>query len=183
MLEPLFNFLASLGKFWLPFVVVDQWEQGVVLRFGKFKRVVDPGFHWIVPFAIDKVITTAVVVQTHRLSKQSITTKDQKSVVVSAVIKFTISDIKTFLLDVYQASDAIEDVAMGALRSLISNKTWDECQHTDLESELKKVVSSEIKRFGIRVEKVTLPDLAKMISIRLLQDKLNDEPSPSQSSS
>jgi len=175
MLESLFNFLSSLWRWFIPFSVVDQWEMGVILRLGKFRKVADPGFHWLIPFSVDRMMVAPAVVQTHRLSKQSITTKDGKQIVVSAVIKFTVTDIRAFLLDVFQSGDAIEDVSMGGLRKIIASKTWDECQHDDLEEELKKAVRAEVKKFGIEVQKVTLPDLACIRSIRLLQDKLTDE--------
>jgi len=175
MLESLINFIISLWQWFIPFRVVDQWEMGVILRLGKFKRVAAPGFHWIIPFNVDKLMTAASVVQTHRLNKQSITTKEGKQIVVSAVIKFTVTDIRAFLLDVFQSGDAIEDVSMGGLRKIIASKSWDECQHDDLEEELKKAVKAEVKKFGIEVQKVTLPDLACIRSIRLLQDKMIDE--------
>lgn len=175
MLESLLNFIVTIWEWFIPFRVVNHWEKGVILRFGRFKREAEPGFHWLIPFNVDKLMTAPSVVQTHRLNKQSITTKDGKQIVVSAVVKFTVTDIRAFLLDVFQSGDAIEDVSMGGLRKIIASKTWDECQHDDLEEELKKAVKLEVKKFGIEVQKVTLPDLACIRSLRLLQDKLTDE--------
>src|SRR5262245_61909195 len=92
-----------------PFVTINQYEQGVRLRCGKLHKVFDkPGIKWRTWF-IDEILQWMVVTTTLNLSEQSVTTKDNKGIVVAAVIKYEVTDIETFLLKVGDQIDALSD--------------------------------------------------------------------------
>jgi hypothetical protein len=82
----------------------------------------------------------------------------------------TITDVKTFLLEVYDAKDAIADMTQGIIKNIIISKTLEECTHTDIDSNLTKKVRSEIKKWGVDIQQVTLTDVAPVRSIRLIND-------------
>jgi regulator of protease activity HflC (stomatin/prohibitin superfamily) len=46
MFERVLDFLASFWNVLRPLVVVDDYEGGVILRFGRYKRDLTPGLHW-----------------------------------------------------------------------------------------------------------------------------------------
>src|SRR6185295_11325301 len=96
LFDIVFQFL-DLFKFW---VVLDPFEQGVVLRLGKYQRTVSEGFHFVYPFNVDNVLVDNVVPRTINLGEQGLTTKDGKTITVSAVVTAKISDIRKALLDV-----------------------------------------------------------------------------------
>lgn len=169
MIDKLLDFLIAFLDQILPFKVVNQTDKGVLLRFGKFIKVLEPGIHPKIPFA-DEIIPHSVLWTTQSLPAQSLTTKDGKDVVVKAVIKYKVVNVETFLLEVWDAIDAISDMTQGIIFDTIKEKTWEELQITDLKKEITRKARSEAKRWGIEVETVTLSDLAKLTSIRLLND-------------
>jgi hypothetical protein len=78
--------------------------------------------------------------------------------------------MKVFALEVWDAVDAISDMAQGIIFDIVKDKTWDELQHEDLKRDISRKARAEAKRWGIEIETVTLSDLAKIKSIRLLND-------------
>lgn len=172
MFDKLIDFLLSILDKLLPFTVVNQTDKGVRLRFGKFIQVTPPGFHWKIPFA-DEVIKHTVLWTTHSAPAQSLTTKDGKDIVVKAIVKYKIADIETFALEVWDAIDAISDMTQGIVFEIVRDKTWEELQSPDLKSLISRKARNEAKRWGIEIETVTLSDLARITSIRLLNDGVN----------
>lgn len=164
--------LELLAQFWhelVPFIVIREYEQGIVLRLGKYNRTIVGGFHWKLPF-IEEVIAEHTVPTTIALEAQSVTTSDDKSVVVRGIVKYRVSDIKTFLLDVYDAHDGISDMAQGIIKTVLGERTWLECQSPDVENMITKKIRTEAKRWGLEVLTVILTDLAIIRSIRLFSD-------------
>lgn len=169
MFDRLIDFLLQFIDQLLPITPVNQTDKGVRLRFGKFKEVLEPGWHYKHPF-IDEVVKHTILWTTMSLTSQSLTTKDGKDIVVKGVIKYRIADIQIFLLEVWDAIDAISDMTQGIIFDIVKEKTWDELQTLDLKPLITRKVRNEAKRWGIEVETVTLSDLAKIKSIRLLND-------------
>jgi len=165
LLDVILSFLDQI----LPVAVVNQTDKGVRLRFGKFKEVLNPGWHFKISF-VDEVLKHTVLWTTISLTSQSLTTKDKKGVVVKAVIKYRISDIETFLLEVWDAIDALSDMTQGIIFDIVKEKTLEELQNSDLKPLISRKVRSEAKRWGIEVDTVTLSDFAEITSIRLLSD-------------
>ena len=169
MLDRLIDFLLQFLEQALFFKVINQTDQGLRLRFGKFKEQLEPGFHWKVPF-VDEILSHTVLWTTYSTPAQSLTTKDGKDVVIKMIIKYRVVDIKTFLLEVWDAIDAISDMTQGIGFDIVKGKTWEDLQNEDLKKEITKKARTEAKRWGIEIETVTLSDLAKIRSIRLLND-------------
>lgn len=169
MLDRLIDFLLQFLEHLLPFKVINQTDEGVRLRLGKFRSVLKPGFHWKISFA-DEILSHSVLWTTYSVPAQSLTTKDGKDVVIKMIIKYRVVDIQIFLLEVWDAIDAISDMTQGIAFDIVKERTWDELQHEDLKNKITTKAKREAKRWGIEIETVTPSDLAKIRSIRLLND-------------
>ena len=155
-----------------PIFIIDEWEEGIVLRFGKFNRVVKPGVFFKIPF-FDSVWKYTVITQSIDIPPQSVTTADNKNVVVKGIIRFTITDIKVFLLTITQPQDVLTDTTGGMIRDIIEDTRWDSI--IDIDTRLTKEVAKFVKKWGITVEKVTLTDLQIANSIRIIQDSTHQQ--------
>lgn len=169
MFDKIFDFILSFWNHIIPFFVVPEAEEAVLLRLGRFKRTIKPGFYWKIPFA-DIPMTHNVVWQTITLHPQSLTTLDDKGVVVKAIIKYRVADIKVFLLEVWDAPDAISDMTMGIIRDEVMEHTWQQIRDGKLDKVISRKVKAEAKRWGIEAETVTLTDMSIMRSIRLFNE-------------
>lgn len=172
MLEFIKEILTNLWHLIIPFTVIEQYDGGVMLRLGKFHRELKPGFHWKWPF-LETVLSHSCVITTMSLHPQTLTTKDQKSVVVKGIVKYRISDVKTFLLEVNDAVDAISDITQGFILEVIEDKTWDECMTNNIDSIISRKVRNEAKKWGIEVVNVTLTNKGLIRTLRLMQDQQN----------
>ena len=169
MIDRLIDLIVQIWSHIVFFIIVPEYEEGVMLRFGKFNKILKPGFHWKNP-VIDTAITQHSVWKTINLHPQSLTTEDNKGIVVKGIIKFKISDIKTFTLDVWDAPDAISDMTMGIIRDEVMEHTWLEIREGKLDKVVSKKAKSEAKRWGLEIDTVTLIDMAEIVSVRLFSD-------------
>lgn len=174
MLDKLFEFLSQWILDLLPMVIVSSYEEGVLLRFGKFKKVLHPGVHLKIPFG-DEVIRQHVVVTTLSLPAQSLYTGDKQNFVVKGVVKYRISDVKTFLLEVYDAQDALSDMTLGIIKNIIISLPAEKCIDPELDNILTKKVRAEAKKWGVEIQQVTLTDVAPIRSYRLINDVITNK--------
>ena len=169
--------IEIISHWWLqlvPFVIIREYEDAVLLRFGMFNRVMLAGIHFKIPL-IDEVLDQHVVVTTLSLDAQSLYTKDKQNIVVKAVIKYKISDVKTFLLEVYDAQDALSDMSQSIIKNVIMSMSMDECTDSELDNTLTKKVRVEARKWGVEVQQVTLTDLAPIRSFRLINDTFTNK--------
>lgn len=149
----------------LPFKIVDQWEMGVHLRYGKFIKVVIPGLNWKIPF-FDKIWVTPVITQTVHLSPQTLTTADDKSIVLSSIVRYHVFNVQSFLLGVMHANDVLVDTTQGIIRDIVENTTWADLY--DLTNTVTPEVNAEVLKWGITVEAVKFPDLGEIVTYRII---------------
>jgi regulator of protease activity HflC (stomatin/prohibitin superfamily) len=164
--------IEIITNWWLqltPIIIIRDYEEAVLLRFGKFKAVLKPGLHMKIPL-FDEVIDQHVVVTTLSLDAQSLYTLDKQNIVVKGVIKYKISDVKVFLLEIYDAQDALSDMSQSIIKNIIMSMTMDECTDAELDNTLTKKVRVEARKWGVEVQQVTLTDLAPIRSYRLIND-------------
>ena len=167
MLERIFDFIASSWNVIKPWVVVADYEGGVVLRFGRYDRTLEPGLHWKLPLA-DSTITTSTVITTMALRPQTLTTRDDLSVVISAIVKYHIADVRAYLLDIWDSADVLNDVTLGAIKEIVASVEYTDLQKLEIEEKVLDFVRAEAEKFGVHVHKVTFSDLGKVRSIRLI---------------
>ena len=151
----------------LPFKIVDQWEEGVHLTTGKFKRIVKPGLNFKIPF-FDQIIITPVITQTVNLKPQTVTSFDDKSIVLTSIVRYHIHDVKKFLLGVMHANDVLVDTTQGVIRDMVENTMWEEL--VDLGLIVMPEVNEQVSKWGITIEQISFPDLGEIKTYRLITD-------------
>ena len=164
MIDQLIGFLKSFGLALLPWSVVDAWQKAVVLRFGKYHRTLEPGFHWMIPF-VETVHALCVVTNTTTLRAQSVTMADGKVVTTEAIIRWSVGDIKIYALEITDASNVVTDLAQGAIASVLRASVMGD---PTLDSSIQKEARKQLSRFGIKVEAITLTTFAPVKVIRLV---------------
>ncbi len=177
MFDAIIDIFVQIWDAFIPWVIVDPYEQAIILTWGKCTRLISnddgmfgTGFHWKWPL-IQQFMEQSIVVTTMDLSSQSLTTKDGKSIVVSSIVKYRVDDITKFLLGISDQFSAIADITAAKTKQVITQSDW---EHIDSSTDLKiaELVRDEVKKYGIRIEPkgIVLVDLQVCRSIRLLQD-------------
>jgi regulator of protease activity HflC (stomatin/prohibitin superfamily) len=150
-----------------PFVIVYEYERAAVFRFGKYHRTIEPGFNWRWPL-VESYLSEHTVVTTLALEPQSVTTKDEKSVVVQGIVRYRIADVKLFLTEISNQHDVLRDTAMGAVLKQVRLVEFRPLLDEPPESKIAADIRRQVKPFGIEVELFTFTDAANMKTLRLI---------------
>jgi regulator of protease activity HflC (stomatin/prohibitin superfamily) len=165
-LVDLFIQFIGLFKCW---VVMFPYEAGVQIRLGKFVKILEPGFHWILPLGIDKYEHEHTVPRTHTLEQQSVTLADGKQVGFQSVITYKVRDIKMALLEIEDSEHAIRDACAGTIAHTVSRCTWHELVETDdWVDKVTKACRQRGFKFGLEITSVQFATLSIVKTIRLL---------------
>lgn len=115
---------------------VDQQEEGVVLRFGKYARTVPPGLNFKMPTPFETVVKakTRVVQKTTvggNDNSSLMLTGDENIVDIDFTVLWRINDLKNYIFEVDEPSVALKAVAESAMREIIGR------------SELENIITTE----------------------------------------
>lgn len=168
MFEKLIDLLVSAWDRVSPFEVIKDYEGAVVLRFGRYTRTLAPGLHLKIPI-VEEAILANTCVSTLRLPPQTLTTKDDVPVVVSAIVKYQIKNVRDYIMAIYDRQDVLADVTMGAIRMAVNGLVYADLVAQPPEDALRTSVRREVGRYGFDVLKVTFTDLGRVKSLRLIQ--------------
>jgi membrane protease subunit HflK len=116
--------LAAVVWFGSGFYTVGEAERGVVLRLGKYDRVVDPGLNWR-PRFVDDVTTVNVEAIRALQASGLMLTKDENVVTVQMGVQYRISDPYKYLYRVTNADDSLRQATDSALRAVIGDSLMD----------------------------------------------------------
>lgn len=170
MFDKLIDLIVEFIEDILPFTVIDIYDRGVMLRFGKTHRILLPGFHWKIPF-VDKPLPTTVVTRTEGTLPQSLVLADGTEIVVKAVIKFNIDDIQKYTEDIVDQSDAIMDITQGRIMQALNGLDYEDCRDVSaLSHSITIAVRREVRKYGIYIENITITDLVASQSMRIFLD-------------
>lgn len=174
MFDKLVDLIVNWIEQILPIVVIPSYEEGVMMRFGRFKKVISGGVYFKIPF-FDEILRQHVVVTTLSLPAQSLYTLDKQNFVVKGVIKYRISDVKVFLMEVYDAPDALSDMTMSIIKNVVISLPAEKCIDPELDNILTKKARVEAKKWGVDIQQVTLTDVAPIRSYRLINDNFSNK--------
>ena len=140
--------------------VVKQYEQGVVLRFGRLVDTKTPGLRFIIP-AVDVLHRVSLRIVTMPIQSQGIITRDNVSVGVSAVAYFRIVDPIKSVIAIENVYSAIDQIAQTTLRKVVGQHTLDETlAETDaLNLNIREILDVQTLDWGVEVTLVELKDI------------------------
>jgi regulator of protease activity HflC (stomatin/prohibitin superfamily) len=142
--------------------VIRQFEQGIVLRFG---RVLGgpraPGLTLIAPVA-DRLHKVNMQIITMPVPAQEGITRDNVTVKVDAVVYFRVYDPVRVVVDVQNYEAAIAQVAQASLRSIIGKSDLDDLlsNRERLNQGLELMIDSPAVDWGVHIDRVDIKDVA-----------------------
>jgi regulator of protease activity HflC (stomatin/prohibitin superfamily) len=142
--------------------VVQQYERGLVFRFGRvLERVRAPGLTMIVPVA-DRLRKVNVQIVTMAVPAQEGITRDNVTVKVDAVVYFRVVDPVRALVNVQNYPYAVSQVAQTSLRSVIGKSDLDDLltNRERLNQGLELMIDNPAVEWGIHIDRVEIKDVA-----------------------
>ena len=143
--------------------MVQQYEQGIVFRFGKLLGGVrEPGLTFIVPF-VDRMVKVSLQTVVLGVPAQGAITRDNVTLTVDAVVYFKVIDPVKAVVNVQNYQNAVSQVSQTSLRSVIGRVDLDTLlsDREQINAELKSVIDGPTEvPWGLRIERVEVKDIA-----------------------
>lgn len=144
------------------FRVIREYEQGVVLRWGKVQpEPRAPGLTWVNPVS-DRLHKVNLQIVVSGVTPQDAITRDNVTVTVDAVVYYRVVDSMKAYLNVQNYHQAVAQVAQTSLRSVIGKSDLDDLlsNRDAINTELKTVIDEPTEGWGVRVERVEVKDVS-----------------------
>lgn len=106
------------------FYTVEPAQRGVILRFGAYSDVTDPGPHFLIPF-VDNVIKVNVDQLSSFRHQATMLTKDENIVDIELTVQWRIQDAADYLFQDQQPKKTIKDATETAVRETIGKSNLD----------------------------------------------------------
>ena len=142
------------------FRVVQQYEMGVVFRFGKIISNRQPGLNWIIPY-VDRMRKVDFRTITLPIPTQKIITKDNVSVDISAVAYYQIVDAIKSIVAIENVMSAINQIAQTTVRNIVGRFQLDEVlsERDTINKEIRTVLDTHTESWGVVVSVVEIKDI------------------------
>jgi regulator of protease activity HflC (stomatin/prohibitin superfamily) len=138
--------------------VVQEYQRGVLFRFGRLQKVIEPGFNLILPFGIDSLRKVDMRTFTIDVPKQEVITRDNVPVIVDAVVYFNVFDPMLAVVKIADYTKSTSLLAQTILRSVLGQHELDEMlsQRAQLGQILQRLLDEATDPWGIKVSAVEI---------------------------
>jgi len=137
--------------------IVSQFEKGLVERFGRYDRTVDPGLRWIWPF-IERIRRVDMREQVVDVPPQEVITEDNVVVTVDAVVYYRATDPMKLRYNVANFILAATKLAQTNLRNIVGDMDLDEAltSREAINTQLRQVLDEATDVWGTQVVRVEI---------------------------
>lgn len=109
------------------FYIIKEGKQGVVLQFGAFNKLTEPGFHWYPRFIQSLEVVDVEGIRAVHVGQGStealMLTKDQNIVDMEFVVQYRVHDARKFLFAARDPEVSLQHAIQSAVRELAGNHT------------------------------------------------------------
>jgi regulator of protease activity HflC (stomatin/prohibitin superfamily) len=141
--------------------IVPQGEEWIVERLGKYYGTLKPGLNIILPY-LDKVayklVTKDIILD---VQEQEVITRDNAVILTNAIAFLKVTDPVKAVYGVTDFSEAIRNMIMTTLRSIIGEMELDEALSSRdmIKARLRESIADEAVDWGLTVKSVEIQDI------------------------
>lgn len=166
---------ALILGIWLAsgFYIVNEGQNGVVLRFGRFSTIKEAGLRWHLPYPIEsrQVVNVAQVrsvevgyrnnVKSKVLKESLMLTDDENIVDVQFAVQYVLKSPKDYLFENRSPDDAVLQAAETSIREVVGKSTMDfvvQQGRADVQARVQKLMQTILDRYktGIEIQKLNM---------------------------
>ncbi|MDD4125154.1 MAG: slipin family protein [Eubacteriales bacterium] len=153
--------LAVIVLIIMSLVVINEYERGVIFRFGHVVGVLKPGLRMRIPFGIDIIRKIDIRVRTIDVPDQEIITKDNVSIRVDAVVYYRVEDPILVVTKVVNFTNSTAMLGQTNLRSVLGQHELDEIltNKENISRILKELLTETMASWGIVISAVELKSI------------------------
>jgi regulator of protease activity HflC (stomatin/prohibitin superfamily) len=141
--------------------LLKEWERGILLRLGRFQRVLGPGINWTFPGFDRLVATVDMRIRSTPFQAEKTLTKDTVPVNVDAVLFWVVTDARKAIVDVEHYAATVRWAAQTTLRDVIGHTELVRMisDRTQVDRQLQEIIDAKTNDWGITVQSVEVRDL------------------------
>src|SRR5437016_10866356 len=136
--------------------IIPQARAGIVERFGRYQRTLNPGLAVLVPFMDRLKPLIDLREQVVSFAPQPVITEDNLVVNIDTVIYFQVNDAKAATYEIANYIQGIEQLTVTTLRNVIGGMALEKTltSRDEINGQLRGVLDEATGKRGIRVNRV-----------------------------
>jgi len=140
--------------------IIFEYKRALKFRFGKYIKILEPGFRWIIPI-VETIQVVDIRVITINITSQEVMTSDNVPCSIDGVVFFKIKSPEKAVLEVEEYKFAITQLAQAALRDVCGKVELDIIlsKREEMGKNIKAIVEIETKEWGIEILDVKIKDI------------------------
>jgi regulator of protease activity HflC (stomatin/prohibitin superfamily) len=141
--------------------IVPQGEDWIVERLGKYHGTLKPGLNIVIPY-LDKIayqlVTKDIILD---VQEQEVITRDNAVILTNAIAFIKVTDPVKAVYGVTDFSEAIRNLIMTTLRSIVGEMELDEAlsSRDKIKARLRESIADEAVDWGLTVKSVEIQDI------------------------
>lgn len=141
--------------------IVPQGEEWIVERLGKYHGTLKPGLNLVIPY-LDKIayqlVTKDIILD---VQEQEVITRDNAVILTNAIAFIKVTDPVKAVYGVTDFSEAIRNLIMTTLRSIVGEMELDEAlsSRDKIKARLRESIADEAVDWGLTVKSVEIQDI------------------------
>ena len=145
---------------WQMVEIVDATEKRALTVFGEYRRLLEPGIHFIPPF-VSNTHVFDMRTQTIDVPRQEAITRDNSPVTADAVVYIRVMDAKKAYLEVDDYKRAVSNLAQTTLRAVLGDMELDDTlnKRQEINAKIRRELDEPTDEWGIRVESVEVREV------------------------
>ncbi|KAA0206347.1 slipin family protein [Candidatus Uhrbacteria bacterium] len=153
-------FWVLVAAFFTTIRQVNQYQRGVKFMFGRFHKLVDPGWRIVVP-VIQSMTKVDIRTKAVDVPDQEAITKDNVSCRINAVIYYRVTDASKAVLEVENFWHAVSQLAQTTMRNVVGQLALDELlsQRDQASTRIKEIIEKDAISWGLEILNVELKDI------------------------
>ncbi len=155
------------------FYIVNEGQNGVVLRFGRYAEITSPGLRWHMPYPVEsrQVVNVSQVrsvevgyrnnVKSKVLKESLMLTDDENIVDVQFAVQWVLKSPRDYLFENRSPDDTVLQAAETAIREVVGKSTMDyvvQQGRADVQDKVHKLMQTILDRYktGIQIQKLNM---------------------------
>lgn len=141
--------------------IVPQGEEWIVERLGKYHSTLKPGLNVVIPY-LDRIayqlVTKDIILD---VQEQEVITRDNAVILTNAIAFIKVADPVKAVYGVTDFSEAIRNLIMTTLRSIVGEMELDEAlsSRDKIKARLRESIADEAVDWGLTVKSVEIQDI------------------------
>lgn len=140
--------------------IVFEYKRALKFRFGKYVKILNPGFRWVIPL-VETIQIVDIRVITINIVSQEVMTQDNVPCSIDGVVFFKINNPEKAVLEVEEYKFAITQLSQAALRDVCGKVELDTIlsKREEMGKNIKNIVDQETQEWGIEINDVKIKDI------------------------